>query len=159
MRNIITIAALLACGFLASCSKSTLVADEPVEYNKSTLTASYESNSSATRVGFEPNGSFYWTTGDQLGVTTNNFPDTFQALTLVSGAGSGSGEFTGSISGDIDGYYAVYPFRNTHSMLSSSSLKYNLPQTYDYGDGVDESYFYSTLRNWSEFQRSDVGCY
>lgn len=91
-----------------------------------------------TRAGFDADGKFYWSDGDQLGVTTTASSNSFSALTLEEGSGTGSATFDGTISGEIEGY-AVYPYNIGHK-ITESTLTYNFPATYTYNK-VDEDYF------------------
>ncbi len=94
-----------------------------------------------TRAAFLSNGQFYWSTDDQIGVTTTNQNTDklgFSALELKSGAGSGSATFEGTIVGGI-GSYAVYPYNKDHS-LNGATLTYAFPASYNYTK-VDQTFF------------------
>ncbi len=94
-----------------------------------------------TRAAFLSNGDFYWSTDDQIGVTTTNQNTEdlgFSALELKSGAGSGSATFEGTIVGGI-GSYAVYPYNKDHS-LNGTTLTYAFPASYEYTK-VDQTFF------------------
>lgn len=102
------------------------------------LKATVEGTNSSTRAGFDNSGAFYWSEGDQIGVTTTASSNSFSALTLKEGSGTGSATFDGTISGEIEGY-AVYPYNIDHN-ITGSTLTYNFPATYTYTK-VDEDYF------------------
>ncbi len=120
---------------------------------KGLLRASVEGNYSTTRAGFDSKGSFYWSTTDNLGVTTiNNGTQTnkFTKLDLKSGGGTASASFGGTITGTIGGY-AVYPYSDNHSVnASDGKLTYNFPATYTYTK-VDTDYFTETQGEGNSF--------
>lgn len=136
----------MAALLLAACSDEQEFASTPS--GEGVLRATVEGASPATRAGFGENGAFYWTTGDQLGVTTTSSSNSFSALTLQSGAGQASGTFDGKISGEL-GSYAVYPYSASHS-LSSTTLTYNFPATYSYTK-VDADFFSATQGEGNSF--------
>lgn len=136
----------MAALLLAACSDEQELASIPS--GEGVLRATVEGASPATRAGFGENGAFYWTTGDQLGVTTTSSSNSFSALTLQSGAGQASGTFDGKISGEL-GSYAVYPYSASHS-LSSTTLTYNFPATYSYTK-VDADFFSATQGEGNSF--------
>lgn len=100
-----------------------------------------------TRAGFDADGKFYWSDGDQLGVTTSGSPESFSALSLTAGKGTDKGTFEGSIEGTVEGY-AVYPF-GSHS-LSETSLTYVFPESYVY-TSVDQDFFSATQGEGNSF--------
>lgn len=102
------------------------------------LTATAEGNDLSTKVGFDKDGKFYWSTGDQIGVTTEENTTCFSSLTLSGGSGSATATFNGQVSGEISGY-AVYPFNEHHSM-SENTLTYCFPSEYTY-EKVDSDFF------------------
>lgn len=136
----------MAALLLAACSDEQELASTPS--GEGVLRATVEGASPATRAGFGENGAFYWTTGDQLGVTTTSSSTGFSALTLISEAGQASGTFDGDISGEL-GSYAVYPYSASHS-LSSTTLTYNFPATYNYTK-VDVDFFSATQGEGNSF--------
>lgn len=136
----------MAALLLAACSDEQELASIPS--GEGILRATVEGASPATRAGFDSEGAFYWTTGDQLGVTTTSSSNSFSALTLQSGAGQASGTFDGKISGEL-GSYAVYPYSASHS-LSSTTLTYNFPATYNYTK-VDVDFFSATQGEGNSF--------
>lgn len=136
----------MAALLLAACSDEQEFASTPS--GEGVLRATVEGASPATRAGFDSEGAFYWTTGDQLGVTTTSSSTGFSALTLTSGAGQASGTFDGNISGEL-GSYAVYPYSASHS-LSSTTLTYNFPATYSYTK-VDADFFSATQGEGNSF--------
>lgn len=96
------------------------------------LTATVESSSVSSRVGFtNPGGDFYWSKGDRLGVTTSQSSTLFTPLTIAeSGIGKASASFSGIVSGTVEGY-AVYPYNDYHGM-SETTLTYRFPSEYTY---------------------------
>ena len=136
----------MAALLLAACSDEQEFASTPS--GEGVLRATVEGASPATRAGFDSEGAFYWTTGDQLGVTTTSSSTGFSALTLTSGAGQASGTFDGKISGEL-GSYAVYPYSASHS-LNSTTLTYNFPATYNYTK-VDADFFSATQGEGNSF--------
>ena len=136
----------MAALLLAACSDEQEFASTPS--GEGILRATVEGASPATRAGFDSEGAFYWTTGDQLGVTTTSSSNSFSALTLQSEAGQASGTFDGKISGEL-GSYAVYPYSASHS-LSSTTLTYNFPATYNYTK-VDADFFSATQGEGNSF--------
>lgn len=130
------IAAFSAVVLVSACDERAELAPQVVD---AMLSATVEGNS-GTRVGFDESGSFYWSFGDKLGVTTSVNTEKFSVLTLSSGGGTGSGTFNGQVSGEIYGY-AVYPYSESHS-ISGSTLSYNLASNYTY-EKVDADYFSS----------------
>ena len=136
----------MAALLLAACSDEQEFASTPS--GEGILRATVEGASPATRAGFDSEGAFYWTTGDQLGVTTTSSSNSFSALTLQSEAGQASGTFDGKISGEL-GSYAVYPYSASHS-LSSTTLTYNFPAMYNYTK-VDADFFSATQGEGNSF--------
>ena len=136
----------MAALLLAACSDEQEFASTPS--GEGVLRATVEGASPATRAGFDSEGAFYWTTGDQLGVTTTSSSTGFSALTLTSGAGQASGTFDGKLSGEL-GSYAVYPYSASHS-LNSTTLTYNFPATYNYTK-VDADFFSATQGEGNSF--------
>lgn len=136
----------MAALLLAACSDEQEFASTPS--GEGVLRATVEGASPATRAGFDSEGAFYWTTGDQLGVTTTSSSTGFSALTLTSGAGQASGTFDGKISGEL-GSYAVYPYSASNS-LNSTTLTYNFPATYNYTK-VDADFFSATQGEGNSF--------
>ena len=136
----------MAALVLAACSDEQEFASIP---SGGVLTATVEGTSPNTRAGFDAEGAFYWTKGDQLGVTTSANTGSFTALTLAdASSGQTSGTFDGTISGEI-GSYAVYPYSSSHS-ISNSTLTYNLPASYTYTK-VDTDYFTETKGEGNSF--------
>lgn len=136
----------MAALLLAACSDEQELASIPS--GEGILRATVEGASPATRAGFDSEGAFYWTRGDQLGVTTASNGNSFSALTLSSGAGLASGTFDGRLSGDL-GSYAVYPYSASHS-LNGTTLTYNFPATYNYTK-VDADFFSATQGEGNSF--------
>lgn len=112
------------------------------------LVATVEQGQPSTRVGFAENGDFYWSTGDQLGVTTSQNKTSFSALTLSAGSGTSKGSFQGTVTGEIEGY-AVYPHNASHA-LNGATLTYNFPASYTYSK-VDADYFTATQGEGNSF--------
>lgn len=136
----------MAALVLAACSDEQEFASIP---SGGVLTATVEGASPSTRAGFDAEGAFYWTKGDQLGVTTSANTGIFTALTLSdASSGQTSGTFNGAISGEI-GSYAVYPYSASHS-ISNATLTYNLPASYEYAK-VDTDYFTETKGEGNSF--------
>lgn len=126
-----TIAAIL----ITACSNEEELGSN---ITKGMLSATVEGNYSSTRAGFDQNGKFYWSENDHLGVTTSNSTTKFSSLELQKGSGTANGTFSGSITGEIQGY-AVYPYNEAHS-INNSTLTYNFPESYAYSK-VDTDYF------------------
>lgn len=126
-----TIAAIL----ITACSNEEELGSN---ITKGMLSATVEGNYSSTRAGFDQNGKFYWSENDHLGVTTSNSTTKFSSLKLQKGSGTANGTFSGSITGEIQGY-AVYPYNEAHS-INNSTLTYNFPESYAYSK-VDTDYF------------------
>jgi hypothetical protein len=113
------------------------------------LTASVDNATPNTRVGFTESGTFYWSKGDKLGVTSDNNASAFDVYTLDdASAGEESGTFTGSASSAPAGY-AVYPYNTAHK-ISGTSLTYNLPAAYIYTQ-VDQDFFTATQGEGNSF--------
>lgn len=96
-----------------------------------------------TRAAFDSDGSFYWQTGDQIGVTTKSDgttseTETFTALTLKTGGGEATATFTGTIAGDLANY-AIYPY-DSNQKISGNTLTYTFPSKYKYSK-VDQTFF------------------
>ena len=142
----------MAALLLAACSDEQEFASTPS--GEGILRATVEGASPATRAGFDSEGAFYWTTGDQLGVTTTSSSTGFSALTLTSEAGQASGTFDGRLSGDL-GSYAVYPYSASHS-LNGTTLTYNFPATYNYTK-VDADFFSATQGEGNSFNPAMCG--
>lgn len=115
--------ALLATG----CSNDELT--ETTSTKSGQLIATMEAEQANSRVGFEhPDGTFFWTSSDVLGVGTSSF----SAFNITSGAGEASASFSGSTSENLT--YAVYPYNaNTQNhTISGTQLTYVLPASYTY---------------------------
>lgn len=121
---------------MAGCAKN--MTETPEAGAVGTLYATVEGSDNTTRVGFDKNGTFYWSDGDQIGVVTDVNPK-FTPLTIDSGAGTGSASFSGEVDGSMDGGYAVYPYSESHS-VSGSNLTYTFPSEYTYTK-VDTDFF------------------
>lgn len=94
------------------------------------LGATVEGNSSSTRAGFDEKGKFFWSAGDELGVTSTMYAVYFYPLRLQTGSGTGSGTFAGSMSDDY-GEYAVYPASPDGShRMDGTKLNYNFLTNY-----------------------------
>lgn len=133
IRSLISLS--MAAFMITACSNEEELA---FTATKGMLKATVESNNPTTRVGFDAEGVFYWSTGDALGVTTSTSKDRFNKFTLSEGSGQASGTFSGTYVGTIEGY-AVYPYNESHSM-SGTTLAYNFPASYTYSK-VDTDYF------------------
>lgn len=99
------------------------------------LKATVESNRISSRAGFitgeENKGAFYWSKDDEIGVTTTENKLGFSSLAMdESGIGQSSATFSGTISGNPEGY-AVYPCDDGHSM-NGSTLTYHFKPEYTY---------------------------
>lgn len=105
--------------------------------HETTLKVSMD-DSVESRVGFDAKGKFYWSEGDQLGVTSTGNPQSFSLFTMKSEAGSPTATFTGLVAGEPQGY-AVYPFHDWHEM-QGSTLHYFLKSSYEYSK-VDNDFF------------------
>jgi hypothetical protein len=121
---------------MAACSSDDFGSLSSAAKQKGILTATVEGNGAATRVGFDNSGSFYWTAGDAIGVTTiseNQESQTFTKLSIVDGgAGTQTASFT-STDEITMGQYAIYPYSAAHS-ITSDKLYYKLFSSYsDYG--------------------------
>lgn len=122
---------------MAGCAKNMTETTEVGAVG--TLYATVEGSDNATRVGFDQNGTFYWSETDYIGVNTDQSSDKFNGLGIVSGAGTGSASFSGLVDGSMDGGYAVYPHSENHS-VSGNTLTYNFPSEYTYSK-VDTDFF------------------
>lgn len=111
----------------ANCAQKEI--DAPVSENVAVVSAkveNYETRSNSTDGGY-----FTWTSGDRIGIHTENG---FIIGDLESGAGSADGSFRYSYSGTapvVTGY-AVYPYNETHR-ISEGTLSYHIPSTFDLG--------------------------
>ena len=103
------------------------------------LKSNLEDFVTSSRVGFtDGDAAFFWTTGDQIGVTSTS-STSFQPMTLSGKGGDAQGIFTATMSGTPSGY-AVYPYgeEGRHS-LSGDELTYTLPTEYTYAK-LDATY-------------------
>ncbi len=133
--NKLSLAGLAMTALVSSCSEDLATIGNGLQ--KSTIGVSVSTES--TRAAFNKDGSFYWSTGDQIGVMsdkTNNVT-AFSCFTLTKGEGTASAEFTGVGSGSYT--YVVYPYNEGHS-LSNGKLTYLFPNTYKY-EKVDQTFF------------------
>ena len=88
-----------------------------------------------TRIAVTDEGSFTWSTGDQVWLHTTSGS---VIGTLSSGAGTSSAEFTyGACIGDMTGK-AVYPYNSGHS-VSGDELSFVLPASYDLGSNLSDT--------------------
>jgi hypothetical protein len=132
---------------MASCSNDYLESlTTSTAKQKGLITATVENNGAATRVGFDSDGKFYWTAGDEIGVLDSQ--DSFTKMTLVEGGeGTQEGSFTTDEDITIDEDYgcAVYPYFkddvNIHECQPAyNRLNYYLRPTYTY-NGLDTDFF------------------
>lgn len=138
----------MAALLLAACSDEQELASIPS--GEGILRATVEGASPATRAGFDSEGAFYWTRGDQLGVTTASNGNSFSALTLSEASiGQTTGTFDGSLGSEELGSYAVYPHNDSYS-LNGTTLTYNFPASYTYTQ-VDADYFTETQGEGNSF--------
>lgn len=114
------------------------------------LTATVENCSVSSRVGFtNPGGDFYWSKGDQLGVTTSQSNTLFTPLKIAeNGIGQTSASFSGRVSGTVEGY-AVYPYNDFHAM-NGTILTYQFPLEYTY-ETLDADFTTSTQGHGNSF--------
>ena len=121
---IMTFAVLLA----ASCQKNE-ADQEPAHDNPEhvkVLTVGVD-DEQQTKVGFDENNSFYWHTGDQIGVLTSGG---LKAMTLDGQYHKkATGVFYGDFQEDI-GEYVVYPYGE--HIFENGLLTYVLPSSYTY---------------------------
>lgn len=99
------------------------------------LKATVENNNISSRAGFtavgDDKGTFYWSKGDKIGVTTSINKLGFSSLTMdESGIGQATATFNGTLSGTPEGY-AVYPYNDNHSM-NDNTLTYHFEPNYTY---------------------------
>lgn len=108
-----------------SCQKEEVSAPEQ---SFTRLEATVDTQNS--RVAFDPEGMFYWTNGDCIGVIMPSLsPTSFQAMNLQNGAGTGSASFISTETADL-GEYAVYPFDSSHQFNETKdSLSFLLPKS------------------------------
>lgn len=138
----------MAALLLAACSDEQELASIPS--GEGILRATVEGASPATRAGFDSEGAFYWTRGDQLGVTTASNGNSFSALTLSEASiGQTTGTFDGSLGSEELGSYAVYPHNDSY-FLNGTTLTYNFPASYTYTQ-VDADYFTETQGEGNSF--------
>ena len=137
MKKIGIMLSAAAALMMAGCAKDMTETSETGAVG--TLYATVEGSDNTTRVGFDREGTFYWSDGDQIGVATNRSSVYFTPLTINSGAGTGSASFSGEVEDSMDGCYAVYPYSLKH-YRSSPYIVYTFPSEYTY-DKVDTDFF------------------
>ena len=118
----------LAILLASACQKNEIQENElpQAEKNLRVLTVGV-ADGQQTRVGFGEDNSFYWHSGDRIGVITVNG---FKEMTLNDGYhGQATGVFTGQFE-EEPGDYVVYP-HGAHSM-TDGQLTYVLPSSYTY---------------------------
>ena len=118
----------LAILLASACQKNEIQENEPpqAEENLRVLTVGV-ADGQQTRVGFGEDNSFYWHSGDRIGVITVNG---FKEMMLNDGYhGQATGVFTGQFE-EEPGDYVVYP-HGAHSM-TDGQLTYVLPSSYTY---------------------------
>ena len=118
----------LAILLASACQKNEIQENEPpqAKENLRVLTVGV-ADGQQTRVGFGEDNSFYWHSGDRIGVITVNG---FKEMTLNDGYhGQATGVFTGQFE-EEPGDYGVYP-HGAHSM-TEGQLTYVLPSSYTY---------------------------
>ena len=99
---------------MAGCAKD--MTETPEVGVAGTLYATVEGSDNTTRVGFDKDGTFYWSEGDQIGVF--NMPAAWNEaydirgakFDIQSGAGTGSASFSGQVDGSMDGDVVIYPY-------------------------------------------------
>lgn len=118
----------LAILLASACQKNEIQENEPpqAKENLRVLTVGV-ADGQQTRVGFGEDNSFYWHSGDRIGVITVNG---FKEMTLNDGYhGQATGVFTGQFEEEPEDY-VVYP-HGAHSM-TEGQLTYVLPSSYTY---------------------------
>lgn len=144
---------LVAAVLLTACNEEDQLV---VPSGEGSLRVTAESNSPSTRAGFAAeSGEFYWSEGDQIGVTTSTVQGTFTALTLAENSvGQASGSFNGTVAGNIEGY-AVYPFYENHA-IDNNTLSYYLKPAYEYKQ-VDADYSTTSQGKGNSFNPPMLG--
>ncbi len=139
---------LLTLGVVSvySCTKENDAPDQGEVLRPVTLRASEEGS---TKVGFQKDGSFYWSKGDRIAVTTQASKTTFAELTLdESCSGQAMGTFTGTASSAPEGY-AFYPFDRAGSM-SGDKITFTYASTYAV-QKPDQTFFVTPLGTGHSF--------
>lgn len=133
---------------MAGCAKD--MTETPEVGVAGTLYATVEGSDNSTRVGFDKDGTFYWSEGDQIGVF--NMPAAWNEaydirgakFDIQSGAGTGSASFSGQVDGSMDGDVVIYPYNEDIKLeVSQGSRPYAyfyFPSKYTYTK-VDTDFF------------------
>ena len=140
MRNYLFLAGLAAVALTTSCSE-----DFDLLGNKHEVTLGASVTAESTRAAFSydetsKKASFFWNTGDEIGVNSTGNATQFSSFTLKTGAGEATATFKGNVYGEVDNTcYAVYPYNDDHAM-DGSKLTYVFPDSYTYTK-VGQTYF------------------
>ena len=140
MRNYLFLAGLAAVALTTSCSE-----DFDLLGNKHEVTLGASVTAESTRAAFSydetsKKASFFWNTGDEIGVNSTGNAKQFSSFTLKTGAGEATATFKGNVYGEVDNTcYAVYPYNDDHAM-DGSKLTYVFPDSYTYTK-VGQTYF------------------
>ena len=136
---------MMAAAVITSCTKQTLIEEQPVvDTESATYTYTVSANTAATKSDYAADGKFSWSAGDAISVLFNNGTDNkFFTLALTAGDGTNSASFSGKIEagyevGGTDGNkWALYP-AGSHSVRFAEEdaakypLSFNIPAVTDY---------------------------
>ena len=131
---------LATIALFASCSNE----EELGQLNNGnlTLTATMESATDLSRVGFDAtSGALFWTGSDAFSVYTNYTESPWATFTLNGTGGNSNGTFSGTLLGENTkaSQYAVYP-NILNPSLNNGSLSVVMPTEYDYGNKSDSEF-------------------
>ena len=124
-KSSLLIAFLAAIPFLAiSCEEDPV--EEIVTPSRTVIHAGMESPS---RVAFDSDGKFSWSSGDEIAVQTSS--GSFKTFSIISGEGTSKADFAADLDpSETIGSLAVYPASSFVS-LSGNVLKVNLPKEHE----------------------------
>lgn len=139
------------------CSSAEDPAATPPTSAGRVLHATVEGNDSATRVGFDEEGTFFWSQNDRIAIVEVGY--VVKPFLIANDAGTGSADFVAEGEGLDENPYkvAVYPYNNNYDVGEDFRyLSYYLPDSYTY-DKVDTDFFTAEQGKGNSFNPAMIG--
>lgn len=137
----------MAAAVIASCTKQTLVEEQPpVDSVAPTYIYTVSANTAETKSDYDATGKFQWSAGDAISVLFNNGTENkFFTLTLTEGAGTNTATFSGQIEtgytiGASDGaevdqkIWALFPASENHTYTEGNNPTFYVQPSVDFSE-------------------------
>ena len=147
MKHYFFIMLTMAAAVIASCTKQTLVEEQPpVDSVAPTYIYTVSANTAETKSDYDASGKFQWSAGDAISVLFNNGTENkFFTLTLTEGAGTNTATFSGPIEtgytiGASDGaevdqkIWALYPASENHTYTEGNNPTFYVQPSVDFSE-------------------------